>query len=216
LVSLLYFVLHCRFLLRQGKTRQDKTRQDKTRQDKTRQRTFTDCSICQTVQSVNTVRYLGVQYCSNLTFTSHINKIVAKARARASLIHKCFLSKDATTLAKAFVTYVRPILEYASVIWSPYHLGEIAKPEFVLRRFTNRLVGLHNMIYADRIHFLKLDSLEERRLRFDIAFNNCTVTRGHSYKLYAKTSCINVCHNVWNRLPASDSHLKRSNLLNRS
>jgi len=62
------------------------------------------------------------------------------------------------------------------------------------------------MIYADRIHFFKLDSLEERRLRFDIiftykilfrlvnmncndmfAFNDCTVTHGHSYKLYEKT-----------------------------
>jgi len=48
------------------------------------------------------------------------------------------------------------------------------------------------------------------------AFNDFTVTRGHSYKLYAKTSRINVRHNffcnrvvnVWNRLPASDSHFK--------
>jgi len=95
----------------------------------------------QTVQSVNTVRDLGVQFCSTLTFTSHINKIVAKAHARASLIHKFFPSKDATTLTKAFVTYVRPILEYASVIWSPYQLGEIAKLESVQRRFTKRLVG---------------------------------------------------------------------------
>jgi len=87
------------------------------------------------------------------------------------------------------------------------------------------------MTYADRINFLKLDSLEDRRLRFDIiftykilfglihmncndmfAFNNFTVTCGHSYKPYAKTSRINVRHNffynrvvnVWNRLPASE------------
>ena len=187
----------------------------------------------QTVQSVNTVRDLGVQFCSNLTFTSHINTIVAKAHARASLIHKCFLSKDATTLTKAFITYVRPILEYASVIWSPYHIGEIAKLESVQRRFTKRLVGLRYLTYFDRINFLKLDSLEERRLRFDLmftykilfglvnvnwsnmfAFNVLTSTRGHSYKLYAKTSRVNVRHNffcnrvvnVWNRLPASDCH----------
>jgi len=49
------------------------------------------------------------------------------------------------------------------------------------------------------------------------AFNDFTVTRGHSYKLYAKTSRTNVRHiepgpnyfvNVWSRLPASDSHFK--------
>jgi len=102
----------------------------------------------QTVQCVNTVRDLGGQFCSNLTFTSHINKIVAKAHARPSLIHKCFFSKDATTLTKAFVIFMRPILEYASVIRSPYHLGEIAKLESFQRRFIKRLVGLRNMTYT--------------------------------------------------------------------
>jgi hypothetical protein len=187
----------------------------------------------QTVQSVNTVRDLGVRFCSNLTFASHINTIVAKTHARASLIHKCFLSKDATPLTKAFVTYVRPILEYATVIWSPYHTGEIAKLESVQRRFTKRLVGLRYMTYSDRIHFLELDGLEERRLRFDLvftykilfglvnmnwsnmfSFNVRTATRRYSYKLFAEISHVNVRHNflcnrvvnAWNRLPASDCH----------
>jgi len=48
------------------------------------------------------------------------------------------------------------------------------------------------------------------------AFNDFTATRRHSYKLYAKTSRINVRHNffcyrvvnVWSRLPASTSHFK--------
>jgi len=77
---------------------------------------------------------------------------------------------DATTVTKAFITYMRPILEYASVIWSPYHLGEIAKLESVQRRFTKRVVELHNigLTYDDRIDFLKLNSLEERRLCFKI------------------------------------------------
>jgi len=79
---------------------------------------------------------------------------------QVQLIHKRFLSKDATTLTKAFGN-VRPILEYASVIWLPYHLGEIAKLESV---------RLRNMTYADRIIFLKLASLEVRRLRFDVIF----------------------------------------------
>jgi len=91
------------------------------------------------------------------------------------------------------------------------------------------------MNYANRINFLKLDSLEERRLRFDIiftyqilfglvnmncddmfAFNDFTAACGHSYKLYAKTSRNNIRHkyfcnrvvNVWNSLPTSDSHFK--------
>jgi len=56
------------------------------------------------------------------------------------------------------------------------------------------------------------------------AFNEFTVTRGHSYKLYAKTSSINVRHNffcnrvvnVLNRLSRVTVTSKRSILLNRS
>jgi ribonucleases P/MRP protein subunit RPP40 len=168
------------------------------------------------VQSVNTVKDLGVQVCSSLTFTLHINKIVAKAHARANLIHKCFLSKDATTLTKAFVTYVRPILEYSSVIWSPHHVYEINKLESVQRRFMKRIVVLRDMSYADRRNVLQLDSLEMRRLRLDLLFadkilfglvdinwsnmfvrNEQSITRGHCYKLYAKTSRIDVRQNFF-------------------
>jgi hypothetical protein len=145
------------------------------------------------------------------------------------------LSKDATTLTKAFVTYVRPILEYLSVIWSPYHVYEINKLESVQRRFTKRIVGLHDMSYADRMSVLQLDSLEMRRLRLDLLFaykilfgfvdinwsnmfvrNEQVITRGHCYKLYAKTSRIDVRHNffcnrvvnIWNRLPAREDDFK--------
>jgi len=34
--------------------------------------------------------------------TSHINTIAAKAHATAGVIHKCFLSKEATTQTKAY------------------------------------------------------------------------------------------------------------------
>ena len=177
------------------------------------------------------MRDLGVQICSNLSFMSHINAIVVKAHARANLIHKCFISRDATTIVKAFVTYVRPILEYASVTWSPYHVCEINKLESVQRRFSKRIAGLRELSYADRLNVLQLESLETRRTRFDLlfayktlfglvdidwssmfSFNSSSVTRGHSYKLYAKTSRINVRHyffsyrivNIWDNLPTID------------
>jgi len=36
---------------------------------------------------------LGIHIDKSLKFSSHVNQIVAKAHARASLIHECFLSK---------------------------------------------------------------------------------------------------------------------------
>jgi hypothetical protein len=47
-------------------------------------------------------------------------KIVAKASCRAKLILKCFRSRDSQLLVRAFCTFVRPLLEFSSIIWSPY------------------------------------------------------------------------------------------------
>jgi len=72
------------------------------------------------VQPVCVMKDLGVHVCSDLSFATHVNTTAAKVHVRACLIHKCFMSRDAITLTRTFVAYVRPILEYASVIWSPY------------------------------------------------------------------------------------------------
>jgi len=68
------------------------------------------------------------------------------------------------------VAYVRPILEYASVIWSPYHVNQISKLVFVQRRFTKRIAGLRDIPYVERLKKLQLESLETRRLRNDLPF----------------------------------------------
>jgi len=54
-------------------------------------------------------------------------------------------------LLKAYCTFVRPVLEYASVVWSPYNKREISKIEDVQRYFTKRLGGLGHMSYCLRL-----------------------------------------------------------------
>jgi len=55
--------------------------------------------------------------------------MVAKASLCAKLILKCFPSRDPKLLTKAFCVFVRPILEYASVIWNPHYKNQITKIE---------------------------------------------------------------------------------------
>jgi len=67
------------------------------------------------------VKDLGVLINDELTFSPHINSIVHlhKACCRSILIFKSFVSRNTKTLVRAFITYVRPILEYCSPIWTP-------------------------------------------------------------------------------------------------
>jgi len=47
---------------------------------------------------------------SETTF-DHVTDIVVRAHRRANLIHRCFISRNVTLLVRAFLTYVRPLLE---------------------------------------------------------------------------------------------------------
>ena len=62
--------------------------------------------------NVTEVKDLGITVNHELKFTRHIRDITTRAHQRASLILRCFKSKDPSLLLKAFVTYVRPLLEY--------------------------------------------------------------------------------------------------------
>src|SRR5664279_3694126 len=110
---------------------------------------------------------LGVTVDSNLSFSPHISLIVHKAHQRANLILKCLSSRDKVLLAKAFCTYVRPLLEYCTPVWSPHCLYLIHSVEGVERSFTKRMSGLNTISYIDRLAKLGIDSLERRRLNQD-------------------------------------------------
>jgi hypothetical protein len=154
------------------------------------------------LEYANSVKDLGVIIDGNLQFKDHINCIVHNASCRASMILKCFQSHNINLLCRAFIVYVRPLLEYNSPVWSPHSVGEIKALESVQRRFTKKLPGFSELDYETRLKSLSLETLEFRRLKFDLIttykiifgkiktdsstffeFSDYTKTRGHSYKL---------------------------------
>jgi hypothetical protein len=72
----------------------------------------------------------------------------------------------------AFITYIRPILEYNCIIWSPnlIHLIDLIQNVQAQRNFTKRLPSLLPLPYTERLALLDLDLLELRRLRFDLIY----------------------------------------------
>jgi len=78
-----------------------------------------------------------------------------------------FVIRDTATSASAFVTYVRPLIEYNSIVWCPQYPG-IRALEKVQRRFTKHLPTLQQKPYSKRIEQLGLQSLELRRLITDL------------------------------------------------
>ena len=108
---------------------------------------------------VSTAKDLGITFDSHLFFTTHISSITCTANQRVNLLFRSFLTRNRSMLVKAYVTYVRPILEYNSVVWSPYKIGDIPCIEKVQRSFTKRLPDLNNLTYRERLAVTNLDSL---------------------------------------------------------
>ena len=111
---------------------------------------------------------LGVLIDPYLKFDIHIRDIAMRAKQRAAIIHRCFVSRNTHNLVCAFKIYVRPLLEYASQIWNPSLKYQTDLIESVQRTFTKRLPGFANLTYAERLLNLQLQSLQQRRLLFDL------------------------------------------------
>ena len=111
---------------------------------------------------------LGILTDNVLSYHAHIHNIVVKATQRVGVLFRGFMSRELKFLRKAFITYVRPVLEYNSCVWNPHHKEYIALIENVQRRFTKRIPSLRLMSYPERLAMIDLEPLELRRLRTDL------------------------------------------------
>ena len=139
----------------------------------------------------------------------------------------------------AHIAYARPHLAFASTVWNPgieargyiyVYIGLKPQLEEVQKYFTRRLFGrckIPYISYDERITFLDNDSLEIRRMRFDlimlyklinglididpssiIQIKTNNITRGHSKRLLIDKARIDLRRNllknrvasVWNNL----------------
>ena len=124
-----------------------------------------------TLHNTSKVQDLGVFITEDLKWHHHIQTIKTRAMQKCYQILRSFNSKNIWILLKSYLTYVRPILEYASVIWNPYLIKDIDAIEAVQRYYTRRILRRCNLpfsSYSDRLHMLNLHSLEYRRLETDL------------------------------------------------
>ena len=86
---------------------------------------------CEILTPYDSIVDLVVNVLANLKSSPHCTVIVSKASVRFRLILKSFLSRDPYILARAFVVYVHPILDYFSPVWSPYFMQDVDLMECV-------------------------------------------------------------------------------------
>ena len=114
---------------------------------------------------------LGVRITSNLKWSAHVAYIKSKGNTRCYQILNSFRSKNIWTYVKAYTTFVLPILETNSVIWSPYLIQDIKNIESTQKRYIKsicRRCNIHKGSYRDRLNALNMRTLEYRRHKQDM------------------------------------------------
>jgi len=83
---------------------------------------------------VTFARDLGITVTNNLSPSVHIRDTVSKVHSRALTINHSFVSRDTNLLVRAYKTYVIPLVEHKSVIWSPIAIDDMEEIARVQRK----------------------------------------------------------------------------------
>lgn len=181
----------------------------------------------QTLQEVDSAKYLGITLHKSLSWNHHINTITKKANNTRAFLQRNLYGCPRKTKQLCYKTLVRPLMEYAPVIWDPHTQANIQKLEMVQRRSARWVYSdfRNTTSVTPMLHELEWPPLQERRAQaklimlyrivhqlVDIPAANLTpvtTTRGHDQRYlipFARTLAYQKSFfpdtiRLWNSLP---------------
>ena len=183
------------------------------------------------IRQVSHAKYLGVYIDETLSWNFHVDFICNKANIIRSFLQRNLKQCPSSVRERFYLTLVRPLLEYACVVWSPYRLNNIQKIEKVQRkgvRYVYNNFSSYSSVSA-MLSRLNWTSLKDRRDNLRLAMmykivNNLVeidssrilirsnvLTRGHLNRYKQPFTRINAYKysfypdtiKLWNNLPAN-------------
>ena len=139
---------------------------------------------------------LGITFQDNLQFTKHLADKVKKANSMLGLIHRSFQYIDNEMPIHLYKALIRPHMEYASSVWSPFKLRDIKLIVGVQTRLSRDLrnepynirLTTHQKRRVDMLQVFKIlkgyEDIDSSRF-FTLS---STGLRGHSLKLFKERS----------------------------
>jgi len=84
-----------------------------------------------TLSSVNQNLYLGVLLDRKLSWSPHISRTASKAIRTLNFLKQNLSNCSTDAKAVAYLSMVRPLMEYAPAVWDPYYVGDTLELEKV-------------------------------------------------------------------------------------
>ncbi|KAL1448108.1 hypothetical protein WDU94_013874 [Cyamophila willieti] len=135
------------------------------------------------IQYCNQYKDLGITFESNLNSKSHILEIKKKAYRQLGMVirHSKYI-QDPDAIKLLYISYVRSVLEYGSIVWNPSTKVDSKELEKIQAKFTRYLFQKLNGFYPNHIGYdllieqLLLQSLQTRRLNEQVKLLQNTST----------------------------------------
>ena len=149
------------------------------------------------LKRVQSYKYLGITITSNLSWIPHITNCCNKTRRLIGLMYRRFYQhSNPTTLTKLYCSFIRPHLEYASIVWNPGLKGEVDALEkvqkFALRMCTKQWSSNYDELFTST----NLPSLEERRTQASLC-HLYKIIRGETEFADAPVQRQTFSYNTW-------------------
>ena len=93
------------------------------------------------LEEVQRHKHLGIEMTSNLKWTNYVASIIKGVSKLSDVMQKLKYKLDRRTLENIYFTFVRPKLEYASIIWDDCIEGDKLKLENVQLGFARIVTG---------------------------------------------------------------------------
>ena len=137
------------------------------------------------IEPRNSHKHLGLILNKTCSWHEHINEISSKAWKRINILRKLKYQLDRSTLQTIYFSFIRPILEYADIVWdscTQYEKNELEKIQveaamivtgatrscsnkkileeagwdsLETRRYKHRLITFHKMVYQNAPQYLQ-------------------------------------------------------------
>ena len=117
------------------------------------------------VKVTNQHRYLGITLDESMHWSHHINTMCKKANKSLNFIRRNLSKCDKNVKISAYLTIVRPLLEYAACVWNPYQEYLVSNIEKVQRRAARWVLSdySHYSSVTEMLKSLEWSTLEDRR-----------------------------------------------------
>lgn len=116
----------------------------------------------QTINSVNSIKYLGVIIDNKLNFNKHIATVITKAKAAMSILYNLIKNKNITINNKITIykTCIRPILTYACPVWCSVSKSNMNKLQIIQNKCLN--IILDNHFYIGNTNYMSVKKCHKK------------------------------------------------------